>query len=246
MAETAQDKGQDKDNELHVPSPAVARRRVYGRRIGRPLKGERKDILERLLPELEIPAGAVTEAGMLDPRTLFPEPYRQLWFEIGFGNGEHLAALMERQPQNAFIGAEPFINGMSAFLKEIKDVPHQHVRVWMEDAIKVVDSLQPACLDGIYVLNPDPWPKARHHKRRIINAGNLDKFARVLKPDADLVMATDVDDLADWMREQCMAHQGFGCVVDTRETPDSWIETRYEQKGAEAGRSQTYLIFRKT
>jgi tRNA (guanine-N7-)-methyltransferase len=234
-------------NEPEKATPSLcaekSRRRVYGRRIGRPLRGGRLEVLEQLLPALEIPAAQATEGGALDPRSLYAQPYEQLWFEIGFGNGEHLSALMDRDPQNAFIGAEPFINGMSAFLKDVGEKRHDHVRVWMDDALKIVDSLQPGSIDGFYVLNPDPWPKARHHKRRIISQPNLAKFARVLKPGAPLIMATDVDELADWMREQALAHADFACAYDSRETPAGWIFTRYEQKGARAGRSQTYLIF---
>lgn len=231
--------------EITASGPEIdrPRRRVYGRRIGRPLRDGRLEVMERLLPVLEIPEKQVTEDGTLDPRTLYAQPYDQLWFEIGFGNGEHLSGLMQRHPQNAFIGAEPFINGMSAFLKDINDHRHGHVRVWMDDALRVVDSLQAGSIDGFYVLNPDPWPKVRHHKRRIISQQNLTKFARVLKPGAALIMATDVDDLADWMREQSLAHADFTCTYDSRETPADWIFTRYEQKGARAGRRQTYLIF---
>ncbi|MBU0860241.1 MAG: tRNA (guanine(46)-N(7))-methyltransferase TrmB [Alphaproteobacteria bacterium] len=217
--------------------------RVYGRRLGRPLRGARMEAIDELLPRLQIPLESATEKATLDPTTLFSAPYKELWFEIGFGNGEHLAALMERAPENAFIGAEPFINGMSAFLKDIHHKPHNNLRVWMEDALQIADSLIDGCIDGIYVLNPDPWPKARHHKRRIISQTNLTKFARIMKPVSTLTMATDVDDLADWMREQSLAHPSFKCVLDTRETPSDWIPTRYEQKGARAGRRQTYMVF---
>lgn len=220
-------------------------RRVFGRKLGRPLRGGRLEAIDTLLPKLQIPADFMTDDGALDPATLYPAPYKELWFEIGFGNGEHLAGLMERAPDHAFIGAEPFINGMSAFLKDIAGKPHDNVRVHMDDALMVVDSLRPGCLDGIYVLNPDPWPKARHHKRRIISQTNLSRFARAMKPGATLVMATDVDELADWMREEALAHPAFTRTLDTRDTPADWIVTRYEQKGAQAGRQQTYLMFEK-
>ncbi len=169
--------------------------------------------------------------------------------EIGFGNGEHLSALMRQNLDEAFIGAEPFINGMAAFLKDIRDEPHENIRVWMDDAILLVESLPSDYLNGIYVLNPDPWPKARHHKRRIISQDNLTKFARVLKPGGALIMATDVDDLAEWMVTQASAHPAFEWTAeqadDWRTTPENWIKTRYEEKGAKAGRQQSYLIFEK-
>jgi tRNA (guanine-N7-)-methyltransferase len=221
--------------------------RLYGRRLGRPLKHDRLDVLETLLPKLEIPAGAYR----LDPVALFSRTPQSLWFEIGFGNGEHLAALLERHPDGCYIGAEPFVNGMAAFLKSIRPHPewHDRIRVVMDDARPVISALPDDALDGIYVLNPDPWPKKRHHKRRIISQENLDVFARVLKPGGQLVMTTDVDDLAEWMVTEASRHPAFAwtaeSAADWKNPPPDWIETRYEAKGAQAGRVQTYLIFRK-
>lgn len=239
-----------KDNPVPAPDegfdqPAQNSRRVYGRRLGRPLRGARMEAIDDLLPRLGLPVGSLTEDATIDPATLFTAPYAQLWFEIGFGNGEHVAALMERHPDHAFIAAEPFINGMSAFLKHIRDKRHDHVRVLMDDALKVVNTLKDNSVDGFYVLNPDPWPKARHHKRRIISQENLTRYARVLKPGGRLIMATDVDDLADWMRDQSDMHPAFSPLYDSRTTPEDWIPTRYEQKGARAGRQQTYLIYQR-
>lgn len=226
-----------------IGSDGLNRRRVYGRRLGKPLRGGRLEAIEELLPKLQFANEMLTEDASLDPVTLYEKPYTQLWFEIGFGNGEHVAALMERHPDWAFIAAEPFINGMSAFLKDIRDKRHDHVRVLMDDALKVVDTLKDQSVDGFYVLNPDPWPKARHHKRRIISQPNLTRYARVLKPGGKLIMATDVDDLADWMRDEATAHPAFRSLYDSRTMPEDWIPTRYEQKGARAGRRQTYLVF---
>lgn len=203
-----------------------------------------------LLPKLQIPKDKVTETpGAISPEKLFTTSPSSLWMEIGFGSGEHLAAVMEKHPDYGFIGAEPYINGMAAFLKSIMDRPHDHVRVWMDDALMVVKSLADNCLDGIYVLNPDPWPKSKHHKRRIINQDNLGQFSRVLKPGGKLVMTTDVDELAEWMVTEATMHPAFTWTAqkadDWRAPPEDWIETRYEQKGADAGRKQSYLIFEK-
>ncbi len=171
--------------------------------------------------------------------------------EIGFGSGEHLSALLRRHPDRHYIGAEPFINGMAAFLKDIKDEPDciSRVRVCMDDAIPVVRRLPKNALDGIYVLNPDPWPKTRHHKRRIISQENLDFFSSALKSGGQLIMATDVDDLAQWMVTEASRHPDFVWTAETAEDwktrPEDWIETRYETKGTRAGRTQTYLLFKK-
>ncbi len=224
-------------------------RRLYGRRMGRPLNKTRQDVIDTLLPALEIPEECLTEKGNLDTASLFDSPRARMVLEIGFGNGEHVADMMRARPGDGFIACEPFINGMAAFLKEIKDEKHDHVRVWMEDAIIVADSLSDNSLDEIYVLNPDPWPKKRHYKRRIISQDNLDKFARILKPGGLLTMTTDVDDLSEWMVTQASRHPAFEWTAesasDWQTPPKGWLPTRYETKGIAAGRKQTYLLFRR-
>ena len=225
----------------------IDKRRIYGRRMTRPPGPERQSVLDGLLSKLGVPAEKLTGKADLSPASLYNKKYNEYWLEIGFGNGEHLAALMERHPDTGFMGAEPFINGMAAFTWSIRDVPHNHVRVWMEDAMILAASLTPASLDGIYVLNPDPWPKKRHHKRRIISQENLNHLTRILKPGGKLIMATDVDSLAEWMVTQCMNHPALEWTAekaaDWQTPPEGWIETRYQKKGANKGRKQTYLIF---
>ena len=128
-------------------------------------------------------------------------------------------------------------------------MPHDKIRVWMDDAMMIVDAMPDHYLDGIYILNPDPWPKKRHYKRRIISQENLSKFARVLKPGSALIMATDVPDLAEWMVTQATNHPAFEWTAeradDWRITPPDWIKTRYEERGIREGRKQNYLFFKK-
>ena len=230
----------------HVPTD---KRRFYGRRQARPLSPARQTAIDTLLPKLKIPEEDITQQGTIIPSSLFEKQREEIWLEIGFGNGEHLAELTRQQPHNGFIGAEPFINGMAAFLKDISNDPADNIRVWMEDAIKLVDSIASDSLDGIYVLNPDPWHKTRHHKRRIISTENLDRFARILKSGATLIMTTDVDELAEWMLTHAVNHSEFEWTACSREdwavAPQGWIKTRYEEKGAQAGRKQSYLIFKR-
>ena len=117
----------------------------------------------------------------------------------------------------------------------------------MDDAILLMERFTENCLDEIYVLNPDPWPKARHHKRRIISQENLILFSRLMKPNGRLIMTTDVDDLAEWMVTEASKHPDFTWTAnqksDWQSPPNNWIETKYERKGKQAGRQQTYLIF---
>lgn len=224
-------------------------KRVFGRRLGRPLSAERQAVLDKFLPALEMNADMLAQKEKLTARDLFKSTPAQFWMEIGFGNGEHLSALMRRHPDHAYIGAEPFVNGMSAFLKDIETDSKDNLRVVMDDAMLAVEALADNTLDGIYVLNPDPWHKKRHHKRRIIRKENLDKMARVLKPNAPLIMSTDVPYLAEWMVTEAMNHPAFEWAAQTandwRTAPADWITTRYEVKRAKGADKMVYLLFRK-
>lgn len=227
-----------------------ARRRVFGRRLGRPMSDSRQSAIDTLLPALTVDAAQVTEKAALNPSGLFSDPSRETVFEIGIGNGEHLKAMMTQRPDRNYIGAEPFINGMSAFLKSVADMDHGNIRVWMDDAVALTRSFTPESLSAIYILNPDPWPKKKHHKRRIVRLETLEAYHRALKPGGAFVMATDVDELAEWMVTETMNHGGFEweaeSAKDWQTMPEGWfITTRYAAKGESAGRKETYLLFRK-
>lgn len=221
--------------------------RFYGRRSGRKLNKSRQQIFDKLLPTLSI--SDLDKSGTLNPDTLFQNKSDKTVLEIGFGNGEHLAEMMRRAPKTNFIGAEPFINGMTAFLKEVDDddLSLDNIRVLMDDAIPLVKSLAPNSIDEIYVLNPDPWHKTRHHQRRIINQGNLTELSRIMKSGAKLIMTTDVVDLIEWMVTEASIHPDFEWTAtkadDWRKLPPDWIPTRYETKGAKGADHMNYLFF---
>ncbi len=200
-----------------------------------------------LLPSLSIPQSTLIEDGTLAPSSLFDSKYKEHWLEIGFGSGEHLSALMRRHPDIAWLGAEPYINGMAAFLKDIQDLETKNVRVHMDDAMMLANSLADKSLDGIYILNPDPWHKKRHHKRRIVNADNLNVFARILKPGGKLIMSTDVPYLAEWMVTHAARHKDFMWLAnsarDWETPPRDWVTTAYEVKGAKGAKKMVYLFF---
>ncbi|MDB2682630.1 tRNA (guanosine(46)-N7)-methyltransferase TrmB [Alphaproteobacteria bacterium] len=212
-------------------------RGFFGRRLGRRLNKSREQLIQESLNEFGIDADT-------------PAVHAPTWMEIGFGDGHHLAGLIERYPDINFIGIEPYINGMGNFLYRIRDMEAPKVQVHMDDAIPLLHKMADGCLERLYVLNPDPWPKTRHHKRRIINQEHLDLFSRLLKPGSWLVMATDVDDLAEWMVTECSKHPDFEWTAESSEdwtiAPDWWeTTTRYAQKGLDAGRRESYLIFEK-
>lgn len=216
--------------------------KLFGRRKGRPLRAGRMALMETLLPRIEV---KVVEGATLYPHDLFAKAPCALWLEIGFGGGEHLAAQAAANPDVGVIGCEPFVNGVASLLGHISEQQLKNVRLYPGDARVLLDSMPESCLDRCFVLFADPWPKKRHHERRFIGPDNLPRLARVLKPGAELCLATDVMPLAEWMREHTNAHPAFACVYDSFDPPAHWVQTRYEQKGRAAGREPVYMIFRR-
>ena len=222
-------------------------RRVYGRRKGKPLSVSRAAVMDTLYPKLSLTRNTLKQDRATTPEMIFGAPVKTLHFEIGFGGGEHLAWQMEKNPADHFIGAEIFSNGVASLLKHVNDIPHENLRVLMDDALIALNSLPDACIDYLYILNPDPWPKARHHHRRIVVPENLDVYARVLKPGGILLETTDVAELSEWMADHTENHPAFDFVNknDIFTPSEGWEPTRYENKGKAAGRRQTYLLFKR-
>lgn len=170
---------------------------------------------------------------------------RETWLEIGFGGGEHLAHQAVLHPDVDFIGAEPFINGVAKLLALIEEKKLGNIRIHDGDVRYLLEALPDTCLDRIYLLYPDPWPKVRHHKRRLVNPESLVQFHRVLRPEGLFIFASDIPDYVDWTREHVAEHGGWEAVSDSDEAPQDWIETRYEAKARREGRKPRYLAFRR-
>ncbi|MBY0283134.1 MAG: tRNA (guanine(46)-N(7))-methyltransferase TrmB, partial [Sphingomonas sp.] len=137
-------------------------RRLYGRRAGHRLRQGQAALIEALLPQVAVP-----EDGPLTAERLFGDT-RPMQLEIGFGAGEHLAGQASAHPDHGFIGCEPFLNGVVGALNHIRDGALANVRLHMGDALGVIERLPDASLERVYLLHPDPWPKARHAKRRMV------------------------------------------------------------------------------
>jgi tRNA (guanine-N7-)-methyltransferase len=224
---------------------APPHRRIYGRRRGRPLRAGRQQAVENLLPELAIalPAGD----GMVDPGAVFWPPPTAIWLEIGFGAGEHLADQAERNPDIGFIGVEVFENGVARLIGEIAHRGLRNIRIFADDARLLLDRLPPSSLARVFILFPDPWPKLRHHKRRLVATTTLDRLAVLMPPAAELRLATDDRSYLAWMLEHLTAHPAFTWIArrpdDWRKRPADWPATRYEGKALAAGRTPAFLRF---
>lgn len=218
--------------------------RLYGRSSGHKLRAGQQELIDKLLPQLSVP-----EDGEVASPLLFDDD-RPLHFEIGFGSGEQLAYRADLLPDHGFIGAEPFLNGVAVALTHIRDQQLRNVRLYHGDALQVLRRIPDGALSFLYLLHPDPWPKARHSKRRMVNDGPLQLFADKLKPGGEVRIATDHPAYLEWT---LMVMQRWTATFDWLaerpsdflDPPGGWIETRYGAKSRREGRRPYYLRFRK-
>ena len=177
--------------------------------------------------------------------------HRPLHFEIGFGGGEHMAWRAAHLPDHGFIGAEPFLNGVAQALVHVRDDWLDNVRIHHGDALNVLERIPDGTLDTLYLLHPDPWPKAKHAKRRMMNDGPVRMFAAKLRRGGEFRFGTDH---AVYLRHALMVMQRFTGEfewlaegpADWQQRPDDWPETRYEAKARETyGHEVWYFRFRR-
>lgn len=233
----------------HSAPPGGPARLLHGRRKGRPLRPGQQALVENLLPTLEIklPADAIAPAAFLDGAGLFDFAPARIWLEVGFGAGEHLAAQARAHADTGMIGCEPFLNGTARLLTEIDADGLTNIRIFRDDARLLLAALPDAAIAAAFVLFPDPWPKARHHKRRFISPANLADLARVLGDGAELRVATDDAGYQAWILQHVLADGSFEWLArtpaDWRNRTADWPETRYEAKARAAGRPCAFFRF---
>ncbi|TPN68101.1 tRNA (guanosine(46)-N7)-methyltransferase TrmB [Mesorhizobium sp. B1-1-1] len=227
--------------------PSRATEAFFGRRRGKPVRPQQAAALESGLDAYRL--DLTTEAPS-DLRALFEADVSAVRLEIGFGGGEHLLHRATEAPMTGFIGVEPFVNGMAKMMMAVREKPLANLRVYDDDATRLLDWLPQASLDGIDLLYPDPWPKKKHWKRRFVSPVNLERFARVVKRGGEFRFASDIDTYVNWTLLHCRAHGGFvwqaAEAVDWHRPYDGWPGTRYEAKAVREGRRPAYLTFIRT
>lgn len=216
----------------------------YGRRRGRPLTPDRQNLFDQVMPQVEIQLDDSTH--FIDMSTLFDDANKELRMEIGFGGGEHLAHQAKLHPHINFIGCEVFLNGVASLVRYVAEQSIENISIYDDDVHTLFPKLPDHCLSRLYILFPDPWPKKKHFKRRIIREENLHIFHRLLKPGGKLMLATDDLSYAEWMFDHLTNCPLFYLPQDCLEnctTPlDNWIETRYQTKAVSQGRSTFYFV----
>lgn len=227
----------------------TSRRHVYGRTKGKTLKPRQANLMETLFPRVSISL----EESVIEPRTLFGD-VEEVWLEVGFGGGEHLAHQAETHPRVGIMGCEPFLNGVAKLVSEIDMRGLSNVRILNDDARFLLERLAPASLARVFILYPDPWPKKRHNKRRFINRETLGFLASALRPGGELRFASDIPDYIAWTlanvsrfnREKGETFRWTAeCAADWRTPYEDWPGTRYEAKAIREGRTPCYLAFRR-
>ena len=217
-------------------------RAIYGRSRGKALRAGQKRLLAEALPQFSIALESLAEG-----RRAFARTPREMWLEIGFGAGEHLIEQAKANPDIGVVGCEPFLNGFVAALVGLRREYLSNVRLRRGDAQALIEAAPDAFFSRVFVLYPDPWPKRRHHKRRLIAQGVIDALARVMRQGAELRFATDIDDYAGWTLARFFNSPHFGWAAtrahDWRLPWPEWRPTRYEVKARSEGRGSVYLTF---
>ncbi len=227
-------------SEPSSEEPPSSHNRFFGRRKGRPLNTVRADALETLLPQLRITLP--TDNTPLDPAILIPgkTAYR---LEIGPGTGEHLLAEARAHPAIGFLTAEPFLNGSAALLAGIARENLNNIRILPDDVRPLLQALRAYSMETIYLMFSDPWPKARHAKRRVLQTETLNEFARILQPGGTLRIATDDPTLQAWTEDLMDQRTGFKPAPGLHSEKPNWPQTRYEGKALLAGRTPRYYEY---
>jgi tRNA (guanine-N7-)-methyltransferase len=220
--------------------------RSFGRRRGRKLSARQQHLLDEVLPRVALAQAETAQP----PAEAFSAPVSRVWLEIGFGGGEHLIWQARANPDAGLLGCEVFEDGVVKALSAIDEGGLNNVRISTDDAREVLRRLPGACLDRVFILFPDPWPKKRHVKRRLINLALADQLARVMRPGAELRIGTDIGDYLRTILLALRGHPGFNWHVqgpaDWRLRPVDWPPTRYEAKAGREGRRCYFLRFVRT
>ena len=223
----------------------------YGRRRGKKLSKLQNYYIKNFLPDICVKGISYDEnpnRHKVTAKKIFNENC-PIWLEIGFGGGEHLLSIAKKNRNIGIIGCEPYLNGVAMFLPRLAEEKLSKVKVFMDDARILLEVLPDLSISKLFLLFPDPWPKNRHKQRRFINVENLKVFERILKIDALIYIATDVNSYVKHVLEMFNNHSGFDWVADSaddwRNSWEDWENTRYFSKAKLSGRQITFLIFKR-
>ncbi|CAK7192862.1 tRNA (guanine-N(7)-)-methyltransferase [Commensalibacter sp. Nvir] len=222
--------------------------RLYGRKKGHAFSRRQTQLMNEFLPKIQFSSSSFT-----NPNLAFGKKPEQLWLEIGFGNGEHSLERHKRNPEVGYIACEVFENGICSLLSNLVkeyainalDFVPDMIRIWNKDARVLLKHLPPQSIDKLFLLFPDPWPKARHVKRRFVHPKRLALVHNLLKKSGQWYIASDDPTYQEWVRETMDRQLFFRKILETQERPHDWPSTRYEQKAYLNNREPIFWIFEK-
>lgn len=214
--------------------------RLYGRQVGHGgLRPSHQAAFERIYPTLRLD----DKGHCLDVSDIG----ETVWLEIGFGSGEHLLWQAEHNTDVQMIGVEPFQTGVAKCLLGCEARGLDNVRLCAGDGRSFVERFPDESVERVFVLHPDPWPKWRHAKRRLIQPQFLNSLSRILRPGGELRIGTDWPDYSCWALRHLLVHPAFEWRAKTAQDwqgrPQDWPETRYAVKAKKEGRRDVHLSF---
>lgn len=204
---------------------------TFARRIGRSLRDNQKKLISEFLPQLKFNMDEVKN-------------FNQVTFEIGFGNGEFTLKNAIENPNDLHIACDPYLNGVAALLGKIKEAEIRNIRIFGDDARKLLDELPDNFLNNVYIICPDPWPKKRYHKRRIIQKDFIEYLRKKLMTGGHLVFVTDHHGYAEWILDESKKCYDFlknTTIDDFHELPSNWHHTKYQRRGIDLGSKIHYF-----
>jgi tRNA (guanine-N7-)-methyltransferase len=218
----------------------------FARRVGKSLSLYQKDIIVDFLPQVNMNTSLVVKDDIVYLNNN-QNNLTKVIFEIGFGNGLHLAKRALNNQDDLFIGCEPFLNGVAALLKEIKEHEISNIYIWNNDANILLNKIPDNFLQEVHIFFPDPWPKKKHHKRRIINHNSLKILSQKLKHNGEIKIATDHAEYAKYILMALINSDCFKTyasdISEWQTFPDDWIKTKYQLRAEEQGYKCFYFNF---
>jgi release factor glutamine methyltransferase len=225
----------DKESSLR---PFSKLNKTFARRVGKSLATSKKQIIANQLPQRSFNAEIHNK--------MFA--HQEVVLEIGFGMGEHLFTQIVKHPQQIFIGAEVYINGVAKLLEQVSEYEAQeninlnNLLIWAEDVDKLLEQIPDKSLSKIYVLFPDPWPKRKHHKKRLLGEARLPIIKSKLKAGGIMVFASDIDSYFDSVISLVENDKDLDFVSKDFTNPhDSYIITKYHKKALREGRISRFM-----
>lgn len=215
------------------------RNKLFGRRIGKKLSTKKRSLIENILPKHKLDITSF-------PDTIGEVPISKINFEIGSGMGDFIIDQATRNPTEFFIATEPYLNGISKILEQIEELKLQNIKIWPDDFQQILEYIPDRCISKMFILFPDPWPKNKHKKRRLINSPVLSVLVKKLNKGGKIYLASDIKEYIEEAKNVLASQQELNIELEqVNKSYKNSVETKYAQKAASLKKDRFYLIFSK-